>query len=232
MNRTEYAADRIAQMARDNPPPSRLGTKEELRALCLVSVGTFNEAIKLAQARGFVTLRSGPGGGIFVAEQSIMVRLGNSILALDGDRTSVADAIRMRNALDPLLIEDALWNASPSDLQGMRDELARMTQAVDMKDATAFVRANWALHRAIAEVSPSTILRSVSTGLLELIESHTLDVRPGEEGSLPDDIADRLDLHARIIDAIEARDRDSAHALIARHNTSAVAPLRTHDAIT
>jgi len=31
-----------------------------------------------------------------------MVRLGNSMLALDDDAASVADAVRLRDALDPL----------------------------------------------------------------------------------------------------------------------------------
>jgi len=37
-----------------------------------------------------------------------MARLGNSVLTLDTGQTSVAGAVRIRDALDPLLIEDAL----------------------------------------------------------------------------------------------------------------------------
>jgi ribosomal protein L11 methyltransferase len=45
-----------------------------------------------------------------------MVRLGNSVLALDGDPSSVADAVRIRDALDPLMIEEALWHLQAFDL--------------------------------------------------------------------------------------------------------------------
>ena len=94
--RTELAAARLAAIAGAARPGDRLGSKEELRIQCGVSVGTFNEAIRLLQARKLVTVRPGPGGGLFAAEQPPMVRLGNSVLALDAEQTSVADAIRIR----------------------------------------------------------------------------------------------------------------------------------------
>ncbi len=112
-NRSEQAAERIATLATGLDPGARLGTKEELRTLCGVSVGTFNETLRLLQARGVVTVRPGPGGGLFAATPSPMVRLGNSVLALDSQQTDVADAVRVRDALDPLLVQDALWHGSP-----------------------------------------------------------------------------------------------------------------------
>jgi DNA-binding FadR family transcriptional regulator len=110
VTRSEYAARILAQLAERSSPGERLGTKVDLRESCGVSVGTFNEAVKLAQSRGYITARTGPGGGIFAAERSPIVRLGNSVLALSGDATTVADAVRIRDALDPLLVEDALWH--------------------------------------------------------------------------------------------------------------------------
>src|SRR5450631_3223467 len=90
-----------------------------------------------------VTVRPGPGGGLFAAEPSPMVRLGNSVLALDAEQTSVADAVRIRDALDPLMIEDALWHASPAALAQMRAQVQRMNDAVGAQDPIAFIRANW-----------------------------------------------------------------------------------------
>ena len=201
-------------------PGDRLGSKQELRQVCGVSVGTFNEAIRLLQARGLVSVRPGPGGGLFAAQQSPMVRLGNSVLSLDADQTSVADAVRIRDALDPLMIEDALWNASPADIAPMRDQLARMRDAVQDTDPVAFIRANWALHALIAAVSPNVMLRSLYSSLLDLVEAHTLAVLPVSEQPLAEYIAERHQLHADLVDAIAARDRDQALSLIRRHNTS------------
>ncbi|MGW1718713.1 FadR/GntR family transcriptional regulator [Streptomyces sp. NPDC002156] len=219
-SRAEQAAQRIAALAEAARPGARLGTKELLRTQCAVSVGTFNESLRLLQSRGLVTVRPGPGGGIFVAEQSPMVRLGNSVLALDAQGTDVADAVRIRDALDPLLIEDALWHASPADIADLRQQIEAMAEAVTAADPVAFVHANWKLHARIAEISPNPLLRSLYKNLLDLIEAHTLAVLPGSDQPLAEYVAQRHELHRDLVDALDARDRDTALRLIHEHNTS------------
>jgi DNA-binding FadR family transcriptional regulator len=218
--RAERAAQLVTEQINSVPPGSRLGTKEELRTLCEVSVGTFNEALRLLQARGLVTVRPGPGGGLFSAEQSPMVRLGNSVLALDAQANDVAEAVRIRDALDPLLIEDALWHASPADIAGLRRHLAAMERAVAASHHVAFVQANWRLHAAIAAISPNALLSSLYTHLLDLIEQHTLCVLPTSDQPLSDYIAHRLELHRDLVDALDRRDRDGALRLIHEHSTT------------
>jgi DNA-binding FadR family transcriptional regulator len=218
-NRAEVASRLIGELAAIKGPGTRLGTKDELRAQCHVSVGTFNEALKISQNRGVVALRPGPGGGIFAAAQSPLVRLGNLFLALDDSETTVLEAVRMRNALDPLLIEDALVAASPADITAMRVQLDVMEAAVGNSDATAFTLANWHLHAYIARISPNSILRGVYLGLLEVIEAHTLSVEPPRVQPVAEYIEYRQNLHVRIVDSIESGDRDLALRLIDEHNT-------------
>lgn len=218
-SRAEAAARHLLEMAEAAGSGVRLGTKEELRTLCGVSVGTFNESLRLLQARGVITVRPGPGGGLFTAAQSPMVRLGNSVLALDTEQTDVAQAIRIRDALDPLLIEDALWHASPADIAGLRDQLQAMADAVTTEDPVAFVHANWKLHARIAGISPNGLLRSLYSNLLDLIEAHTLAVQPFGEQPLGEYVAERHRLHADLVDALDRRDRDEALRLIHAHNT-------------
>ncbi len=225
LSRGESAAAHLISIAEAAQPGDRIGSKEELRARCSVSVGTFNEAVRIAQSRGVVTVRPGPGGGVFVAVQSPMVRLGNSVLALDADQSPVvAEAVRIRDALDPLLIDDALWHASPADIAEMREILTDMASAVQRQDPIGFVHANWSLHARIAAVSPNAMLRSLYVNLLDQIETHTLAVLPTSEQPLPEYIADRHALHSAIIDALDARDRERALRLIAEHNTSNALP--------
>ncbi|MEE4544849.1 FCD domain-containing protein [Streptomyces sp. V4-01] len=218
--RAEAAARRLIDLAEATGPGVRLGTKEELRVRCGVSVGTFNESLRMLQARGVITVRPGPGGGLFSAEQSPMVRLGNSVLALDSQQTDVAEAVRIRDALDPLLIEDALWHASPADIAGLREQLHAMALAVSAEDPVAFVHANWRLHARIAAISPNALLRSLYSNLLDLIEAHTLAVQPFGEEPLREYIAARHQLHSDLVDALDRRDRDEALRLIHDHNTS------------
>lgn len=213
--RPEQAAEQLAAMAMSTESGERLGTKDELRAICGVSVGTFNEALRMVQARGLVTVRSGPGGGLFASQQSAMVRLGNSMLALGDEAASVADAFRLRHALDQLIVEDALEHASAYDIASLRAELDQMKGAADNGESAAFVKANWALHARIAEISPSAMLRSLYLNLLEITESHVL-AAVGDE-ALQEYAQTRYQLHAALIDAI-ARHDESALDLVQQHN--------------
>lgn len=218
-SRAEAAAQILGEIAREAGPGVRLGTKEELRTRCEVSVGTFNEALKIAQNRGLVALRPGPGGGIFSQAPSAIVRLGNLFLALDRDEDTVAEAVHVRNALDVLLMDDAIANRTDEDLRNMRREIDAMAQAVREGRPTDFMKANWHLHAVIANISPNSILKNFYLGLLEVIEQHTLAVQPTMEQPLQSYIEYRLDLHARMVDAIEASDQVLAQQLVEEHNT-------------
>lgn len=218
-SRAEAAAQILGQIARRAEPGARLGTKEELRKECEVSVGTFNEALKIAQNRGVVALRPGPGGGIFSQAPSAIVRLGNLMLALDRDEQTVAESVHVRNALDVLLMDDAVAYRSEKDLAKLRQEIHNMREAVQAQDPTNFMKANWHLHAVIANISPNSILQNFYLGLLEIIEQHTLTVQPTREQPLQSYIEYRLDLHEKMVDAIEAQDLALAQKLVEEHNT-------------
>ncbi|MGO2112168.1 MAG: FadR/GntR family transcriptional regulator [Pseudoclavibacter sp.] len=149
-----------------------------------------------------------------------MVRLGNAVLALDEDAASVADAIRIRNALELLLVEDALVHATREDVLTMREKLAAMRSTADESDGTGFIRANWALHGQIAATSPNTMLRSIYVGLLEVLESHTLSATPPANQSRAAYLQSRYDLHVELVDAIADQDETRALDLIREHNAT------------
>lgn len=220
LSRPEQTALVIGRLAEQLPPGARIGTKRELQERCGVSKGTFNEALQILQARGVITLRSGPGGGLFAAKPTPIARLGNSILALDAAQADVSGAVRIRDALDPLLIDDALEYGSAADIARMRMSLDEMQAAIDADDPMAFVRANWDLHAAIARITPDTVLRTLYLSLLEVIESHTLAVEEATEKSLPEYIVERHKLHVELVEALDRRDRERARQLIAEHSTT------------
>lgn len=219
-SRSERAAVRLIEIAQSHPAGTRLGTKGELRKECAVSVGTFNEALALAQSRGYISLKPGPGGGIFASDQSAMARLGNSILSFDTAQPSATDAIRIRDALEPLLADDAVESAGPEEHERMFEQLVMMREGIDRGDYLDFVRANWGLHRAIAEASPSGLLQSMYLSVLEILQTHAIGVASAPGAELPDYVEDRLVLHEEIVQAIVACDKELARTLISRHNLS------------
>ncbi len=217
-SRAGVAAAALAVVVSDAETGARLGTKEEVRARVDVSLGTFNETLRLLQERGLVTVRPGPGGGVFVAEQSPMTRLGHALLGLNIDRHTVAEAVRIRNALDFLIVEDACRYATEPDLTAIAAALQRMADTVKADDGIAFLRANWNLHSKIAAAARSEILSSIYLSLLDLIEEHTISVVSAGPMSLSEFHEERLAVHTELVRAIEDGDVDLARAVLLRHN--------------
>lgn len=166
-NRAEQIAERIADLVRDALPGSRLGYKHELRHLCGGSVGTFNEALRLAQSRGLIVARPGPGGGVFVADRpTSAVR---RRVPWDGVAVPVAEAVRIRAVLEPLVVEDALWHASPADIAALRAVVHRAGAAVTAQDTRRFVACDRDLHAALADLGPHAVLRGMYHLVLDAV---------------------------------------------------------------
>lgn len=218
-NRAMMAANRLQELAARAGQGERLGSKNELWKLCSVSIGTFNEALKIAQARGYVTLRRGPGGGIFAAQQAPLVKLGNQILAIDDSEHIVADVQRMRNALDPLVLEDALLHSSAADILEMRNELEAMKQAMAVDDIPTFLHGNWRFQACIASISPNVVLRTVFLSLLEVLEQHAVTLPAAPDRPLHDVLKRRYELYEGMADAMEQRDHDAVMQIMHEHNT-------------
>ncbi|WP_193047822.1 FadR/GntR family transcriptional regulator [Mycolicibacterium baixiangningiae] len=220
----DQVANQIAEVIEKLKPGDRLGTKQELREQARVSIGTINETLRVLQSRGLIEVRRGPQGGLFVAERSPMAQLGHAVLHLDTDVSSITEAMDIRDALDPLLIEDAVRYSSAQQVKVMRRYLARMADAVDNDDGIGFLRANWKLHEAIADVSPRPILQAFYVSLLNLIEDHTITVAGAADQPLAGFHRDRYEVHSRLVDAIADRNLPEALAVLAEHNAGIARP--------
>src|ERR1700728_262255 len=73
-------------------PGTRIGTRRELGDLLAVAPSTVSETIRLLEDRGRVVTRTGPNGGVFVAEPGVGLRLARSIMRVSGSEDEVAEA--------------------------------------------------------------------------------------------------------------------------------------------
>lgn len=171
-SRAEQAAQVIAEMSAAAAEGSRLGSKEAVRQASGVSVGTFNEAIKLAQARGVITSRPGPGGGIFAATPSPVAQMTGWFDTVTGyDQGRLRESIQIRDAIAPLLVDEALTHYRPIDRIALDDLLARVAQTVEMPDApdaSEFVWAAWNVHAHFAGMGANQLLRSMYLSLMDV----------------------------------------------------------------
>lgn len=196
-------------------PGHFLGTKRELIERFNVAPATLGEAIRVLRNRGVINVKPGPGGGIFLAEQSPITRLGHSLIQLDSSEASVDDCLAITDSLDQEVVLDALHHRSRSDVRDLQRMLSRLEKV--WGDADLAQPLNWQLHKRIAEISPNQILRIVYTNVVDFILTN-LDGIPKAPG-FSSTSKDRLDVHRRMVQAIVDQDPVAADEAIRDHRT-------------
>ncbi|MFT4775037.1 MAG: GntR family transcriptional repressor for pyruvate dehydrogenase complex [Pontimonas sp.] len=195
-----------------------LGTIEELRLRSGFARATVSEAIRLLVDRGLAEVRPGRGGGVFVAGTGPVVRLRHTLLTVQGDAASIADAISIREALEPLILMDAARFRTKEQIQSLQSFLVQLEDSRD--DHDAFIRSVWALHAAIALISPNEMLRAMYLALMHIIQEGA-NRATSDAGHSADYRAHRLAVHRELVDSIDAGDLDRTAKAAVEHSDQA-----------
>ncbi len=207
-------------------PGTRLGTRRELGELLGVAPSTVSEAIKLLEDRGRVTTRTGPRGGIFVAEPGLTLRLARSLMQVSGARAEVADALAVRDVLEPAVIEAAAAAAhGKAGLDGLRGAMRAMRAA---RETAEFYRCNLEFHAEVAVLCDNDVLRTIYESLLDAVRAREprLELLPGQNRRTLH--ASRIRVHQAITDAIVAGDVAAARAAATAHATAGPGRVSPH----
>ena len=193
-----------------------IGRRQELATRFGVAPATLGEAIQLLRSRGVVDAKPGPGGGIFVASRSPFMQLSDQLLQLREGKATASDCLRVLDALDGLVLHDAIEHAGDDDIAEIT-VLADRLQAV--WDTDKGPSAIWALHARIALITPNELLRSLYTNLVDYIIAEQL------EGATAPSTPARLRTHLDFAAAVAGRDHALARSAAERHRHSSVATL-------
>lgn len=207
--RAEVAADLIADAARQAEAGARLGSREELRLRCGVSVGTLHEALRLLQATGEIVVRPGPGGGVFAGEKSAL-----TAMLRDVQRAAVTpDFAQLRRVLDalvPLVVEDAVGALDAPGGARLRASLAALVATTEGSSLRDVVRASLEVFATVVSLPPPGILAVMVSSLLRT----QIAALPDLDAPLDPDWRDLVDRHvaavSRLVDALVDRDVDTA----------------------
>ena len=208
----EIADDLAAQIESEIPTGTRIGTKEDLRLSTGAAMGTINEATRLLQERGLVTMRPGPRGGIFAATPSPMVRIGQTLVAVR-DKPTMSEASAIRDALDPLVVVAAARDRTRKDIRDLNGLVAAMEQLID--DDEGFLRSNWLLHERIARTIKADLLRNIYLGVHGILEEQLKSVVPNTKSL--EYKKTRLEVHRALVESIAARDEKLALDAVHSH---------------
>jgi DNA-binding FadR family transcriptional regulator len=189
-----------------------LGTKDDLRKRYDVAYGTLNETLRILQERGYVTSRTGPGGGLFATIPTSGDRL-RRLLATFPESGSLKDCAAVRHALEEAVAVDAARSRSRADVAELRAILRELGDATD--DAAAYLHQNWRLHRRIADCCANRVLANLYTTLLEANEPQPGVVVPDRRRLT--DAKENLGAHRELIDAIASGSAERARRAVGAH---------------
>lgn len=208
-SKAEWVATAVErQITEDGLAPGTLvGTREQLRDAFDVAPSTIAEAIRLLAARGLVSTRTGPGGGVFVTQPDPMVRLSRTMLAVSDGSSEVADALEVRDQLEPAVIIGAARHRADADLRPLRAAFDRMSAPESLE---SFFQDNLRFHLAVAELCSNEILKNFYVATVQLITAHRPALRPLPGENQDELLSERIEVHRMILDAIEAGDPEAA----------------------
>ncbi|WP_062202529.1 GntR family transcriptional regulator [Demequina salsinemoris] len=208
--RAETAADQIARLASETAPGERLGSRADLQRSCDVSVGTLHEALRLLQATGEITVRTGPGGGVFAGDASPLSELLRSGGA--HDPVTFGEAAAVLNAVAPLVVSAAIGAMDDAARARLRARLASLEAATDasLRD---FVRATLELFATLVAIPPGGMARIVASAVMRVQIGALAQI----DGPIDPEWREVVDEHARaarrFVDALVSGDLDAALAI-------------------
>jgi DNA-binding MarR family transcriptional regulator len=144
------------------------------------------------------------------------VAIGPLITSTVTEPISVSDTLVVRDALEPLIIADAVRYATAADVGELRRFLNVMAAEIDAP--VEFLQADWSMHRRMCAISPNNALQSAYLKVLATLERNVEDVVPYQ--GRDDYLRNRLQLHARLLTAIDDGDGERAAALMEEHRPS------------
>ena len=153
-------------------------------------------------------------------ELNQLVSFGESVLSITSDSVAVHDALLVREAIEPLLLLDAAQHITPDVIQQMQASIVTMAGLIDQPEA--FYRADWGLHRAVAELCGNTLLRSTYLQLLDVVATRMAKVVP--TANLKPYLYERLGIHAQLVDAVASGNEDRVRAAAQAHHFVGTTP--------
>jgi DNA-binding FadR family transcriptional regulator len=175
-------------------PGHRLGLKSALQEEFGVAGPTIDQALQLLVNDGLISIRRGPGGGVFVERSQPVLRQGSKQLWAR-DIESLVENIELREALTGILgVSAARAKARDADKLA---ELAELAEVVSSGDHSfEGQRLIWRGHRILAELADNASLSFIYLNLLDAAEALIIQIEFPNSGTGGDRERLRRDAHA------------------------------------
>ena len=186
----------------------KLPTENELCQSMNVGRGTVREALRLLQAKGLVEIK--PGRGAFVAANMAMDA--NPVVWLVQNEKELRDAIEVRNALEPCAARKMAETASEASMNQLKKIHSDFLNAVKNGNSEQIAALDEQFHGLIVRESGNQLLNEINVHVLQGM--HTFR---NKTFTVPENVRNAVDPHARILAAITSRDGSAAEREMRKH---------------
>jgi GntR family transcriptional regulator, transcriptional repressor for pyruvate dehydrogenase complex len=196
----------------------RLASERELVAAFGVSRATIREALRILEALGWVEIRLGAQGGVFIVRPTADTA-GSALAALlRFHEASPKDLEEFRVSFEPETARWAARRSSPSQVQALtrivdRIHLVAEDPAVEWRVVSAL---DLDFHLGVAEASRNRVRVAVMLAVRRSVQAASIALEPLMEVAVRRSIAQELE---RVAQAIAAGDEDGAASSMRDHVT-------------
>jgi GntR family transcriptional repressor for pyruvate dehydrogenase complex len=188
----------------------RLPPERQLAKQLGVSRVPVREALFSLENSGFLKIKRGAGGGIFVSEPSVEPYAEFFTLMLQMGKASVQELTEARLFLEPNVAGLAAERATSEDLEKIERSISEYEKRVE-QDAPRKI-GDMEFHVNVAEASKNIVMVLTIKGLMGLLYKTVKDL-----GLTREDKRKSVNTHRRIFEFIRASDSERASHLMAEH---------------
>jgi GntR family transcriptional repressor for pyruvate dehydrogenase complex len=189
----------------------KLDRERDLAEQFGVSRPTVREAIKCLREAGVVSVKRGPGGGVFIQSESMPLELFSTVTIARRDAEATLEA---RWAVEMMVVELAAERATDEDLRFLREALQSFLTGP--QTAAQFVSTDTKCHLGVARAAHNARLYNVMEALMKDVYV-ALEMVPSTA-----EVFDQAFLSLRaVVDALAAHDAAAARAAMEAHYTQA-----------
>jgi GntR family transcriptional repressor for pyruvate dehydrogenase complex len=188
----------------------KLPAQEELAKQFGVSRNTLREAINQLTAMGLLSSQQGVGTLVEApTPEGYLSRLSGHLLL---DPLSVREFIEARICIERNAVRLAVARAGPQDIERLRHLLGKQNRAFQRGHIAEFTRQDAAFHLELTRICGNRVLLKFLQTIHDMLRRFI-----GEVAQLPGAIEGALGFHARLIEALETKDADSAEQEMVLH---------------
>ncbi|MGD9675153.1 MAG: FadR/GntR family transcriptional regulator [Candidatus Bipolaricaulia bacterium] len=214
--KSELAFRYLDRLLRDYPAGARLPSEREVAGRLKITRSPVREALVALERTGRVRIE--PGVGAFAVEPGSVLSA-TSDFALSAEDESPFEITELRKVLESGILPTAIAELTPESLRSIEEAFERMAEAQESQDMDRFLTAHREFHLAIAVASGNTLFERLARWVLcrAMTQPVWAEVMQRRLQETSTHLADSIDEHREILEAIRSRNSRLAQALMAGH---------------